>query len=98
MRRIEIAPSFDREADDIGVHIQDQFGTAAREQFVADLAHMCTLLAFFPTIGKTRHGYDTKLHGFAFDHNWIYFDFDDDEVHFLHITNFRRDKGTVADH
>ena len=92
MRRVLIAPSFDREVEAIGVAVEERFGEDARRNFVADLARVCTAIAYVPKIGKTDHGYNTKLVGIPFHQNWIFFDFDDDEVHFLHIVNAKRDK------
>jgi plasmid stabilization system protein ParE len=92
MRRIEIAPSFDREAEAIGAYIESRFDASAREKFVGELGRICTLIAFLPSLGKMRHGYDTKLIGYAFDQNWISFDFDDDVVMFLHIVNTKQNK------
>ena len=92
MRRVVIAPSFDREAEAIGLTIEERFGEEARRNFVADLARICALIAHVPKIGKIRHGHNTKLAGFVFDQNWVFFDFDDENVHFLHIVNAKRDK------
>jgi plasmid stabilization system protein ParE len=96
MRRVVVAPSFDREVEAIGVAIEQRFGEQARRNFVDDLAQICTLIAYVPTMGTVRHGYDTKLVGFVFDQNWIFFDFDNEEVHFLHIVNAKRDKGGIS--
>ena len=87
MGRVVIAPSFDREAEAIGFAIEQRFGEEARRTFVANLARICTLIADTPNMGTTGHGYDTKLAGFVFDPNWIFFDFDADEVRFLHIVS-----------
>ena len=95
MRRVVIAPSFDREVEAIGLSIEDRFGEEARRKFIADLARVCTAIAYVPKIGKTQHGYNTKLVGFAFHKNWIFFDFDDDDVHFLHIVNAKRSKSGI---
>jgi plasmid stabilization system protein ParE len=92
MRRVVIAPSFDREAEAIGLSIEERFGEEARRNFVADLARICTLIAHVPKIGKVRHGFNTKLSGFVVEQNWIFFDFDDRDVHFLHIVNAKRNK------
>jgi plasmid stabilization system protein ParE len=72
MRGVVIAPSFDREAEAIGLTIEERFGEKARRNFVADLARICTLLAHVPKIGKIRHGYNTKLVGLVFEQNWIF--------------------------
>lgn len=65
MRRIVIAPSFDREAESIGIAIEQRFGERARRKFVADLAHLCQIVATLPGIGTTHHGYETKPAGFG---------------------------------
>ena len=98
MRRVVIAPSFDREAEAIGLSIEEHFGAEARRNFVAGLARICTLIAHVPKIGKIRHGYNTNLSGFVFEQNWIFFDFDfaDGDVHFLHIVNAKRDKRKLS--
>ncbi len=92
MRCVVIAPSFDREAEAIGLAIEKRFGEDARRNFVAGLARICTLIAYVPRIGTIHHRYNTKLSGFVFEQNWIFFDFDDENVNFLHIANARRDK------
>jgi len=69
MRRIVFAPSFDREAEDIGVYIEGRFGKLAGREFVGELSTTCTLLASLPRIGTFKHGYDTPSAGFAFDQN-----------------------------
>jgi len=96
MRRVVIAPSFDREAEAIGIAIEERFGEESRRNFVADLARICTLIAHVPKIGKSHHGYDTKLAGFVSGQNWLFFDFDDEKVEFMHIVNAKRDKGRLS--
>jgi plasmid stabilization system protein ParE len=96
MRRIVFAPSFDHELEAIGAAIEARFGEGARRAFVADLARLCDLIAQFPRIGTSRHGYDSNLVGVVFRQNWVFFDFDNEEVHFLHIANARRDRGTMS--
>jgi len=96
MRRVVIAPSFDREAEAIGLSIEERFGEDARRNFVAGLARICTLIAHVPKIGIIRHDYNTKLSGFVFEQNWIFFDFDNGDVRFLHIVNAKRDKRTLS--
>lgn len=95
MRRIVYARAFDQEVEDIGVYIQERFGEAARRGFVADLAETCTAIASFPGIGTAHHGHDTSSIGFVFRKNWIFFEYDDDQVHFLHIVDGRRHKPDV---
>ena len=87
MRRISFAPSFDQEVEDIAVYIEQTFGEAARREFLADLMATCWLIALFPRMGKDDHGYRTPLAGFVFRMNWIFFDFDADEVRFMHIVD-----------
>jgi hypothetical protein len=94
MRRIVIAPTFDREADAIGLAIEERFGEEARRNFVAGLARICTLIGYIPKVGRIRH--NTKLSGFVFEQNWIFFDFDDEEVHFLHIVNAKRNMSKLS--
>jgi hypothetical protein len=96
MRRVVIAPSFDREAEAIGAGIEERFGEKTRLDFVADLALICALIARLPNMGKAAHGYDTKLVGFPFGQNWLFFDFDDKNVHFLHIVSAKRLKKTIS--
>jgi len=92
MRRIVFAPSFDQETEDIGVYIEERFGDRARQEFVDELARTCARLASLPHIGTPNHGYETASVGFVFDQNWIFFDYDDQSVHFLHIVASKRDR------
>lgn len=96
MRRVVFAPSFDRDAETIGAAIDERFGEEARHGFIADLARICVLVAALPGIGTLHHGYDTKLAGFVFGQNWIFFDFNDHQVHFLHIVNAKRDRVRIS--
>jgi plasmid stabilization system protein ParE len=59
MRRIVFAPSFSREADDIAVYIDEQFGEKASDEFIANLMAVCALIASFLGVGKTDHDYAT---------------------------------------
>ena len=95
MRQIVIAPSFDGEAEDIGVYIEGRFGESARRDFVDALGATCSRIATVPRIGTFEHGYDTLSAGFALEHNWIFFDYDDDEMNFIHILHSRRDKSAI---
>jgi plasmid stabilization system protein ParE len=95
MRRIIFAPSFDQEAEDIGVYIEERFGESARRDFVIELSAVCIRLATLPRIGTIKHGYETPSAGFAFGQNWIFFDYDDDEMNFIHILHNRRDKSAI---
>jgi len=95
MRRIVLAPSFDQEAEDIGVYIEERFGESSRREFVTELAPACTRLAALPRIGTVKHGYETPSAGFAFGQNWIFFDYDDEEVNFIHILHSRREKPAI---
>jgi plasmid stabilization system protein ParE len=96
MRRIQFAPSFDQELEDIGLLIEERFGETARDEFVDDLRDTCLAIAESPGIGLGDHGYATSLLGFVFRINWVYFEYDEVEVRFLHIIDARRDKGEVA--
>ena len=95
MRRIVIAPSFDRETEDIGVYIEGRFGETARSDFVDALRATCERIATLPRIGTFEHGYDTLSAGFALEHNWIFFDYDDEVVNFGHIVSTNRDKPSI---
>ncbi len=96
MRRVVIAPSFDKEAEAIGAAIEERLGEDARRTFVADLTRICILVSALPGMGTIRHRYDTRFAGFVFGPNWIFFDFDDHEVHFLHIVDARRDRRRIS--
>jgi plasmid stabilization system protein ParE len=96
MRRIVFAPSFDQEVEDIGIYIEERFGEAARRLFVAELADLCTTIASVPGIGTTHHGYDTSSVGFVFRQNWVFFQYDEEHVHFLHIVDGRRHKPRIG--
>ena len=82
MRRIIFASSFDQEAEDIGAYIEERFGESARRDFVIELSAVCIRLATLPRIGTIKHGYETPSAGFAFGQNWIFFDYEDDEMNF----------------
>jgi plasmid stabilization system protein ParE len=96
MRRIVIAPSFDQEAENIGVYIEGRFGESARSDFVDALHATCGRIATLPRIGTFEHGYDTLSAGFALEHNWIFFDYDDEVVNFVHIVSTSRNKPNIA--
>jgi plasmid stabilization system protein ParE len=95
MRRVVYAPSFDQGAEDIGVYIEETFGEQARRNFLSDLTDTCLAIASEPKIGLHDHGYATSLLGVVFQVNWIFFEYDQQEVRFLHIIDARRDKPTV---
>ena len=92
MRRIVFAPSFEQEAEEIGVYIEERFGLPAKQEFVAELSKTCERIASLPHIGTPHHRYETASVGFVFDQNWIFFDYDDQNVHFLHIVGTKRDR------
>ncbi len=96
MRRIVFAPSFDREAEDIGVYIEGRFGELARREFVSELGSTCLRIASLPRIDTFEHVYETPSAGFVFGQNWIFFDYDDDIVHFVHIVATDRHKPNVG--
>ena len=95
MRRVVFAPSFDQGVEDIGVYIEEVFGEQARQVFLSKLTDICLVIAGEPDIGLPDHGYSTSLFGVVFQVNWIFFEYDDHEVRFLHIIDARRDKPTV---
>jgi len=43
-------------------------------------------------MGKLDYDYPTALSGFVFRMNWVFFEFDDNEVRFMHIVYGRREK------
>lgn len=92
MRRAVFAASFDRDAEAIGIYIERQFGERVRREFVADLARTCANLAAFPGMGHGGHGYPTALRGFVFRLSWVFFEYDDNEVRFLHMRDSRMNK------
>jgi plasmid stabilization system protein ParE len=92
MRRAFFAPSFLQEIEDIAFYIEQRFGEAARSDFRKSLEHLCSLLCLFPTMGKLDHDYPTAFSGFVFRMNWVFFEYDDDEVRFMHIVDGRREK------
>jgi plasmid stabilization system protein ParE len=96
MRQFVIAPSFDQEAEDIGVYIEGRFGESARSNFVDALRATCMRIATLPQIGTFDYGYDTLSAGFALEHNWIFFDYDDEVVNFVHIVSTNRARPNVA--
>jgi plasmid stabilization system protein ParE len=90
MRRIVIAPSFGREADDIAAYIDEQVGENASDEFIANLMAVCTLIASFPGVGNA-----TDLAGFPLKHNWIFYEADHHKVRFIHIVPSRRHKSSI---
>jgi plasmid stabilization system protein ParE len=96
MRRTVFAPSFDQEVEDIAVYVEQAFGEARRRQFLAELGRVCASLASFPGLGLGHHGYATTSMGFVCGQNWIFFEYDDEGIRFLHMVDGRRDKKTVA--
>jgi plasmid stabilization system protein ParE len=96
MRRIVFAPSFDQDAEEIGFYIERRFGEVVRREFVAELSTVCSRIANLPGIGTFDHGYQTPSAGFVFQQNWIFFDYDDDNVHFVHVVASKRHKPSVG--
>src|ERR1700676_3951095 len=96
MRRVVYAPSFDQGAEDIGVYIEETFGEQARRRFLSNLADTCLAIAGEPDSGLRDHGYATSLLGVVFQVNWIFLEYDEQEVRFLHIIDARRDKPNVT--
>jgi plasmid stabilization system protein ParE len=95
MRRIVYAESFVEDANRIVEYIETRFGTARADIFIADLNRFCGLVAQYPGIGRKNHGYGTTLHGVAHDRNWIFFEYDDSEIRFVHLIEGVRDKHIV---
>lgn len=95
MRRLVYAPSFDQGVEDIGVYIEETFGDQARRNFLSKLADTCLAIASEPHIGMHDHDYSTSLLGVVFQVNWIFFEYDEQEVRFLHIIDARRDKSAI---
>ena len=96
MHRIVYAASFVDDADRIATYIETRFGIARADAFIADLDHFCELLADQPRIGRKNHGYETTLNGVVHDMNWIFFDFDDSEIRFIHLIEGMRHKPNIA--
>lgn len=95
MRRPIYADSFREELAEILVYIDERFGELVRRQVQEELADTCSLLCQFPALGKKNHGYPTSLSGFVFRLNWIFFEYDDEQVRFLHIIDARRGKDSI---
>jgi plasmid stabilization system protein ParE len=96
MRQIVFAPAFEQEAEDIGVYIEERFGERTRQEFITELSKTCARIASLPHMGTAHHGYETASVGFVFDQNWLFFDFDDQNVHFLHLVASKRDRSRRA--
>jgi plasmid stabilization system protein ParE len=94
MRRVTFAPSFDEDIENIGVYIEETFGEQVRRRFISKLRDVCLAIATEPCIGLPDHGYHTSLLGVVFQVNWIFFEYDEREIRFLHIIDARRDKPT----
>jgi plasmid stabilization system protein ParE len=92
IRRVVYAPSFDQGVEDIGVYIEETFGEQARQSFLSKLADTCLAISGEPDIGLRDNGYTTSLLGVVFQVNWIFFEYDEQDVRFLHIIDARRDK------
>ena len=95
MRRVVYADSFAEDADEIAIYIEARFGTDRADQFTDQLNHFCEVIAHQPGRGKTNHGFDTQLYGVVFGLNWIFFQFDDDQVRFVHVVGTRKHKPNV---
>jgi plasmid stabilization system protein ParE len=95
MRRVVFAASFVDDADAIASYIESNFGMSRADAFIDDLDRFCALVADNPGLGRTSHGYETTLFGVVHDLNWIFFQYDDEEVRFIHIVDGRRDKPTI---
>ncbi len=95
MRRIVYAASFVADADEIAAYIESRFGVARTDTFIIELNDFCELVATQPRLGKKDHGYETTLYGVVHDVNWIFFQYDDLEVRFVHIVDGRRHKSAI---
>ena len=95
MRRIAYAASFVDDADAIAVYIETRFGRPRADEFIAELSHFCELLADNPGFGRPDHGYNTTLQGVVHGLNWIFFQYDDQEIRFIHIVDGRRGRQNV---
>ena len=70
-------------------HIEERFGEFARRDFVIPTVGRKPYgLATLPRIGTIKHGYETPSAGFALA-RWIFFDYDDYEMNFIHILHNR---------
>jgi len=96
MRRVVYAASFVVDADKIAAYIESSFGTSRADAFISDVDGFCALVASQPRIGRQDHGYETTLHGVVHGPNWLFFQYDDAEVRFVHIVDGRRQKKSVA--
>ena len=92
MRRVIYADSFVDDADRIAADIESRFGALYADAFRDDLDWFCEVVASQPRIGKQDHGYGTTLYGIPRNVNWIFFQFDDAEVRFVHIVASQREK------
>lgn len=96
MRRAIFAASFVDDADDIARYIEENFGRVRADRFIAELSRFCDLISDSPGVGRVNHGYSSTLHGVVFDLNWIFYEYDETEMRFVHIVDGRRDKGRVS--
>ena len=95
MRRVDYAACFVTDADRITEYIETNFGVAHADAFIADSNHFCELVASQPRMSRKNHGYRTTLHGVAHDHNWLFLEFDDAEIRFVHMVEGVRHKPTI---
>lgn len=95
MRRVIYADSFVDDADRIAEYIESRFGIVGADAFIGDLNHFCRIVAEQPGIGKQGHGYKTTLYGVVHDQNRIFFEYDDEEIRFVHIVEGVRHKPII---
>lgn len=89
-------PAFLRQLEDLLAFIDEQFSETARWEVGHELANTCTPLGRFSALGKTEHNCPTSLAGFVFRVNWIFLEYDDEQVRFLHFVDGRPDKKSIA--
>ena len=95
MRRVVYAASFVDDADAMAAYIETKFGLSRADGFIADIEHLCEVLANLPRIGSANHGFDTPLFGVVFQSNWVFYQINEDEILFVHLVASRRLKSLI---
>jgi plasmid stabilization system protein ParE len=95
VRRIVYADSLVDDADGIAEYIEKSFGARGADVFISRLARFCELVSDTPGLGRTSHGCESPLYGVVHEMNWVFYQYDDLEVRFVHIIDGRRDKSAV---